>query len=56
MEKKHPAEIVAATLLRGVERRRIKALGDVHEGTPREEFQGIVYLWLDRHGFKRPQG
>jgi len=56
MEKKHPGEIVAAQLMAGVERRRLKALRDVREGTPREEFQAIIYLWLDKHGYRRARG
>ena len=56
MEKKHPGEIVAAQLMAGVERRRLKALRDVREGTPREEFQGIIHLWLEKHSHRRGQG
>jgi hypothetical protein len=56
MEKKHPAQIVADHLMRGVERRRLKALRDVREGTPREEFQGIIHLWLEKHSHRRGQG
>jgi hypothetical protein len=56
MEKQTPAEIVVASLRRGVERRRLKALRDVREGTPREEFQAIIYLWLDKHGYRRARG
>jgi hypothetical protein len=50
------AEIVAASLMRSAEQRRQEARWQVRHGSSREEFHAIVFLWRDRHGFKRPQG
>jgi len=50
------AEIVVAQLMRSAERRRQEARWQVRYGSPRDEFHAIVFLWRDRHGFKRPQG
>ena len=56
MSKKTAAEIVVEQLERGIERRRQLALHAFRHGSPVEHLRGIVDLWLDRHGYKRPQG
>ena len=56
MEKKHPGEIVAAHLMRGVEQRRREALHKARKGAAREECRSIVHAWLERHGYPLGQG
>lgn len=47
--------LLAALSLRA-EGRRLKANWAVRQGTPKERFNAIVYLWHDKHGHTRPQG
>jgi hypothetical protein len=56
MRQKTAAEIVAARLMHGVKQRRLEARRKVREGTPREQFHAIVYLWRDKFDFRRPRG